>query len=126
MKITKRLPDAEFEIMRIVWDMAQPVTSPAVLEYLIRNNKKEAKPQTILTLLVRLEKKGFLRSEKKGKEREYYYVVSENEYMQFETLSFMSKFKKGPVSGLINAIYNDREIDKEDIETLRAWLEEKK
>ena len=126
MKINKKLPDTEFDTMSAVWNMPQPVTSSMAVDYLNTNGKKELKPQTVLTMLVRLEKKGFLRSEKNGKEREYYAVVSEEEYMQFETVSFLSKFKKGPMSGLINAIYNDREISKEDVEELRSWLEEKK
>ena len=126
MKINKKLPDTEFEIMSAVWNMPKPVTSSMAVEYIKAGGKKELKPQTVLTMLVRLEKKGFLRSEKNGKEREYYAVVSEKEYMQFETVNFLSKFKKGPMSGLINAIYNDKEISKEDVEELRAWLEENK
>lgn len=68
MKTIKKLPDAEFEIMKSVWQSEEPVTSPMLTEKLkITHSDKDWKPQTVMTMLVRLEKKGFLRSEKTEK-----------------------------------------------------------
>ena len=69
-KEIKKLPDAEFEIMRAIWRCSEPVTSPILTEKLrLALPEKDWKQQTVMTMLVRLEKKAFLRSEKNGKER---------------------------------------------------------
>ena len=63
----KKLPDAEFEIMKAIWHIEQPVTSPALTVVLSRDlPDRDWKQQTVMTMLGRLEKKGFLRSEKNG------------------------------------------------------------
>ena len=68
----KKLPDGEFEIMNAVWHSQEPVTSPELTRQLQKLlPQRDWKAQTVLTMLVRLEKKGFLRSEKIKKERRY-------------------------------------------------------
>ena len=67
MPMIKRLPDAEFEIMKIIWNSTPPVTTAQIMEKL--GNEKDWNPQTVLTMLVRLIEKGFLTSERAGRER---------------------------------------------------------
>lgn len=52
----KRLPDSEFEIMEIVWDLNKTVTSSDIMAKIL--NKKYKIP-TIISYLNRLEKKDF-------------------------------------------------------------------
>lgn len=120
----KKLPDAEFEIMKSVWHSEEPVTSPVLTEKLkLTHPDKDWKPQTVMTMLVRLEKKGFLRSEKNGKERLYYSLVSENKYMEVEAQNFRSKFAEGSFSGLVKALNGGEKISEKDIEELQSWLD---
>jgi predicted transcriptional regulator len=119
----KKLPDAEFEIMKAIWHNEQPVTSPALTVILSRDlPDRDWKQQTVMTMLVRLEKKGFLRSEKNGKERGYYAVVSESQYMNIEAESLKSRFGANKMSGFVKALYSDGEISDEDINDLKNWL----
>lgn len=119
----KKLPDAEFEIMKAIWHIEQPVTSPALTVVLSRDlPDRDWKQQTVMTMLGRLEKKGFLRSEKNGKERGYYAVVSESQYMNIEAESLKSKFGANKMSGFVKALYSDGEISDEDINDLKNWL----
>lgn len=119
----KKLPDAEFEIMKSVWHSEEPVTSPILTEKLrYTHPDKDRKPQTVMTMLVRLEKKGFLRSEKNGKERLYYSAVTEEEYMKVEAESFRSKFSEGSFTGLVKALNGGKKISEKDIEELQNWL----
>ena len=74
MGVVKRLPDAEFEIMKVVWANQPPITTAMVMEQL--GKEKEWKAQTILTLMLRLVERGFLRTEKNGKERTYFSLIS--------------------------------------------------
>mgnify|MGYP001630746490 CR=1 FL=1 len=91
MDAVKKLPDAEFQVMKAIWGMAPPVTSASVMEAL-PPEQAGWKSQTVVTLLSRLQKKGFLRSEKPGKEREYFPTVTQEEYLQVETQSLVRKF----------------------------------
>lgn len=119
----KKLPDAEFEIMKAVWHSEEPVTSPQLTEKLRSElPEKDWKPQTVLTMLVRLEKKGFLRSDKAGKERNYYALVTESDYLQVEADSFRRRFNNGKLSGLVKALYSDDSISDEDISELKDWI----
>ena len=120
----KKLPDAEFEIMRSIWHMTEPVTSPMLTEQLRTTlPDKDWKPQTVLTMLVRLENKGFLRSEKAGKERLYFTVITENDYLKIERDSFRSRFSGSSFSGLVKALYDGESISDEDINELKEWLD---
>ncbi len=119
----KKLPDAEFEIMKAIWQSEEPVTSPVLTELLRRTlPEKDWKPQTVLTMLVRLEKKGFLRSEKKGRERSYFTLISEKEYIRIEQESFRKRFSSGTFSGLVKALYDGEQVSAEELDELRAWI----
>lgn len=119
----KKLPDAEFEIMKAIWQSEEPVTSPALTEKLrVTLPHKDWKPQTVLTMLVRLEKKGFLRSEKNNKERSYFTVISESEYIKIEQESFRKRFSGSSFSGLVKALYDGQSVSAEDINELKDWI----
>ena len=51
----KRLPEAEQELMMIIWEYEEPVSRFQIEEKL--DPQKEIAPSTILTLLTRLEKR---------------------------------------------------------------------
>ena len=119
----KKLPDSEFEIMKAVWHSDEPVTSPMLTEKLrLELPEKDWKQQTVLTMLVRLEGKGFLRSDKAGKERNYYAVVSESEYLRVEAESFRKRFSGGRIGSLVKALYDDNDLSDEEINELKDWV----
>ena len=67
MTTLKKLPESEFELMKIVWANPSPISTNQILEKL--DGERKWKPQTVLTLLTRLIDREFLRSERVGKER---------------------------------------------------------
>lgn len=120
----KKLPDGEFEIMKSIWQSEEPITSAALTEKLkVVLPERDWKQQTVMTMLVRLEKKGFLRSEKTGKERLYYSCLSEEEYLKVEAESFRDRFNGGSFSGLVKALNGGEKISEEDIKELQKWLD---
>ena len=44
MPMIKRLPDAEFEIMKIIWNSAPPVTTAQIMEKLAMKKTGTPKP----------------------------------------------------------------------------------
>ena len=121
MDAVKKLPDAEFQVMKAIWGMAPPVTSASVMEAL---PPEQAASPKIITLLSRLQKKGFLRSEKPGKEREYFPTVTQEEYLQGETQSLVRKFGGTSAPRLVRCLLDDQKLSREDIEELRQWLDQ--
>ena len=71
MKAIKKLPEAELEIMLVVWDAQGPVTSDYIME---RLEKDWTKP-TLLNLLTRLCGRGFLRCDKEGRHNVYSVLI---------------------------------------------------
>jgi len=122
MSHVKRLPDAEFEIMKVVWRNPSPITTMQIVEKLEAD--KNWKPQTVLTMLVRLVEKKFLTSGKNGRERNYTPVITEDDYMQVETGDFMSRYSGNSVGSLIKTMYDGKDITDADLADLKSWLKD--
>jgi len=118
------LPDAEFDIMQIIWSHPTPISSMQITA--LTAPEKKWKPQTVLTLLTRLTQRGFLASEKQGKERFYTPLVSQEEYLNRETGQFVRRFHKNSLTGLMNALYADKSPKEEELDALETWLRERK
>lgn len=114
----RRLPDAEFELMQIVWQNPTPISTNQIISHL----QNSWKPQTVLTLLTRLIERGFLKSERMGKERIYTPLVTQEAYVAFESGSFMEKFHKGSFRSLVSTLYEGHQMTDADIDELKAWL----
>lgn len=124
-EIFKKLPDGEFEIMKGVWQSEEPVTSSSLTEKMkILLPERDWKQQTVMTMLVRLEKKGFLRSEKNGKERMYFSVCTEKEYLNIETEILRGRFRGNSFTGLVKALSGGEKISEKEIRELQEWLDE--
>lgn len=116
-----RIPEAEFEVMQIIW--SQP---PYISSIQVTGLQEKWKHQTVLTLLTRLTKRGYLNSEKVGKDRFYTPAVSREEYLKMETAYFMRKFHQNSLTGLMSALYPDSNPSNSEISELEQWLNGKK
>ena len=119
----KKLPDSEFELMKIVWANPSPISTQQIMSQLEQG--KEWKPQTVLTLLTRMIERGFLRSERVGKERIYYPLITRDAYVAFESGSFMERFHQNSFVSLMNALYEKSQISDKDLDELKKWLDSK-
>ena len=117
----RRLPDAELEVMQIVWRAGEPVTSGYVQEHAAQ----DWKPTSVLTFLSRLCGKGFLRREKQGRQNLYAPLVAEEDYLREESASFLRRVHRGSFRNLIASLADAGALAEEDIDELRAFLEER-
>ncbi|MEK5488365.1 BlaI/MecI/CopY family transcriptional regulator [Lysinibacillus sp. FSL M8-0355] len=120
----KKLPEAEFEIMKIVWKSKPPITTSIIMSEI--GDEKGWKIQTVVSLMKRLTERGFLRSEKKAKERFYYPTVEKDAYLSFETEQFMRLYHKNSFMNLVGTLYKSDTISNEDLASLIKWVEEKR
>lgn len=124
MNKIRKLPDAELEIMKVVWVNEPPITTSIIMENL--GKEKEWKAQTVLTLMVRLVERGFLRTEKNSKERTYFPIISKEDYLTFETSDFMERFHGNSFASLITTLYEGKRIKDSDIDELTRWLRDRR
>jgi len=120
----KKLPDAEFNVMKIVWASKPPITANLIMQE--HGNKEGWKVQTAISLLLRLVERGFLRTEKNGKERTYFPIVNKEDYLKFETGKFIKEFHDNSVLNFINTMYNDKALDDNDIDELLEWAKNRR
>jgi BlaI family transcriptional regulator, penicillinase repressor len=123
MERIKKLPEAEFEVMKIVWDNVPPITTNLLMQQL--GNSKGWKTPSLISLLVRLTERGFLRSEKQGKERLYYPLIEKEEYLKFETEKFIKQYHGNSLSSLVASMSDHDEVTEEDLEELLKWAKER-
>lgn len=112
-----KISEAEAEIMRVIWEYKVPVTYSHIRTVLTQQKGWES--PTVNTLVNRLVKKGVLTQDKK---EVYYYtaVISEKEYTQAKTKSFIQKVYGGNVKGLMSALLTYEDITQEDLAELRS------
>ncbi len=69
--------------MNVVWANEPPITTNMVMEQL--GNEKGWKAPTVISLMKRMVNRGFLETEKDGKERIYFPLVSKEDYLKLRT-----------------------------------------
>lgn len=121
-KIIKRLPDSELEIMMIIWEANQPVTSAYISEKL--KDKKKWKITSVLTFLSRLTDKGFLTSRREGKINIYSPIIPEQEYLENESKTFLEKLYGNSLTSLVASLYKSKAVSEEDLTELRRFIDE--
>lgn len=120
MEVMKKLPDAEFDIMKVVWANEPPITANVIMRQ--HGDSEGWKVQTAISLLLRLVERGFLRTEKNGKERTYFPTVNKEDYLKFETGNFLKQFHNNSFLNLVTTMYDEEALTDEDLEGLRKLL----
>ncbi|MCH5352284.1 MAG: BlaI/MecI/CopY family transcriptional regulator [Acutalibacter sp.] len=120
---TRRLPDAELEVMQAVWACTPPVQR-AEIEELLKDTHPMAQT-TLLTLLTRLSERGFLKIEKVGRSARYIPLVTKEEYLAEQSRRFFDKLCGGSLSTFAAALCSSG-LTKEEIAELRALMDEGK
>lgn len=122
MKEIENMTKAEWQVMRIVWTLGE-VTSKQVIEVLTR--KTDWKQATIKTLIIRLQKKNFLKADESKRPYVYHPQISENDAIHqnvnnmFDNLCCMKKGKA------IGDLIQNSDISKGDIQDLISLLQDK-
>lgn len=118
------LPQAELAIMQAFWRAEPPLTSRVIMDTVAKDRKW--KIQTVSTLLTRLAQRGFLSTQRQGREIHYEILVPRQRYMEVETADFMKKYRGNPLQNLVSAFAETDGLSAEDIDQLSDWLEEQK
>ncbi len=123
LEIFKKLPDAEFDVMCAIWDSAIPTSTPVLMKAI--GNEKGWRAPTLISFLVRLEDRGFIRSEKNGKERQYYPLIDRATYMNRFTKRFLEQYHGGSLKSFLDTLADSGNLSAEQFDELLAWLQSK-
>ena len=121
MKRTPKISEAEWEVMKVLWERSPRTANDIVKEL---TGKTPWKRETIRTLINRLVGKKVLKFEKKGRQYHYYPRVSEAECIRAETASFVRRFGGGSIEPMLAAFVEEKELSAENIARLRQILDQ--
>lgn len=114
--------DAELEIMKVIWNAKEPITS---LDIAKEVENKGWKKTTIATFLSRLTEKGALCAEKKGKLYYYSPLITEKEYRKSQTKNLIKSLYNGSIKDFAVALFEEQKLSDKEIEELRSIFEER-
>jgi BlaI family transcriptional regulator, penicillinase repressor len=118
------IADAEWVVMRAVWDADRPVTAAEVVEAVAPHVDWSA--ATTKTLLNRLLGKGVLAAKAEGRRYLYRAAVSREACVRDEGRSFLDRIFGGSGGALLTHFVRHTKLTAAEIAELRAMLEEKK
>jgi len=123
VEIMNKLPEAELEIMIEIWQSEGSLCRFDLEEKLKSRNWA---PTTILTMLSRLEAKGYIVSEKRGKVKYYTPLIEQNSYAAAESKSVLDKFFGNSLKKFVACMTSQEDFTEEEIQELQDFLEEQK
>ena len=115
-----QISDAEWDVMRVLWDRgragAQEVTEALAVE-------RNWRPQTVKTLLNRLVKKGAVVYAEEGRRFIYRAKLSRDAVVRAESRSFLSRVFDGAVTPALVHFVKLGNLSREDVEELKKALD---
>ena len=123
MKNSFSISEAEYQVMKLIWDKA-PVSTKEVTEIL--TVESSWKPKTIQTLLSRLVKKGAIGYKKEGRAFVYTPLIKEEDYVEQESSSFLNKFYDGALNSMVVNFLEQDNLTENDINELKKILDMEK
>ena len=119
----KRLPDAELEVMKALWQAGEPLTRPELEARLAQHHWAST---TLLALLALLEDKGYVAREKQGRGYLYRAALSRRDYLPVESRSALARLFEGSAKNLVAAMAESDALTDRDIAELEEYLAELK
>ena len=110
------LSGAEGEVLRILWDLGRG-TVQSVLDKMPAG--RDVAYATVQTLLRRLEKKGYVGHERKGKAHVFYPAVERADVLDSAVGTFVERLFGGNSAGLVHFLAEHGKIGADDIEKLK-------
>lgn len=117
-----QISEAEFEVMKIIWQHA-PISTNEITERLLQTSNWS--PKTIQTLIKRLVTKGAITYEKQCRVFVYTPVVKEYEYIRQESCSFLKRFYNGDITTMLSSYIENDQLSELELEHLRSLLSKK-
>lgn len=117
----KKLSEAEFEIIQVLWRHKAPMTSNQILDEI--KDGRQWKLASLMTTLARMADKGAVYCDRTTRTNYYSALVSEDEYKVTEGTSLLEKMFNKSAKDFIASLYQGKQMSGKDIQELRAYLD---
>ena len=113
------LTELENEVMQVVWN-----TGPCPVEavHQVVSRKRKLKETSVRTILRRLEQKGYLRHEEKGRAYVYRAVETSRSLAARAVRQIIDRLCKGSVEELVSGMVEARVLSKDEMERLEGFV----
>jgi len=116
----KKLSDSELEIMVRLWEAERPLSFDEIYQAL---DEHQWTASTIRTFLRRIIVKGYIKSEPNGRIKLYSPNVS-RDYINRQSQNIINRLYDDSVQNFIAGLYQNNALSKQDLQELKAYLEE--
>ena len=99
----QQVSDFELELMKTIWENGGTALYAEIVEKLDSKGMSATK-NTIISLLLRLIEKGFLKTNKIGRRNRYTALVSEAEYQEEQMENLLARVYEGNIQGLVTTL----------------------
>lgn len=122
MEKLPQISEAEYEIMKIIWDES-PISTNDVCNRVPTSHNWSNK--TIHTLLSRLAAKHVIAYEQRGRMYYYYPVISQKKYLSQENNHFLDRFYNGEASSLLSSLLSGSRVSDAELEKMYQLIDSK-
>ncbi len=119
----KRLSEAEWDVMEVLWSAGQPLTATDIDETL-RKGDRDWSLATVKSLLSRLLAKQAVAPAKDGRRFLYSPAIEREPYVADESRRFVGRLFGGKLSPLFAQLAEGEKLDDDDIAAIEALLKE--
>ena len=117
----KKLSDSEFEIMKILWNRDDAMTSNEILDGM--KGQRDWKLASLMTVLARMVEKGYVYCDRSTRTNYYNAVVGEEQYRVDEGEQLLDKLFHRSATKFIASLYQGEKFSADEIKELRAYLD---
>ena len=121
----KRLSEAEWDVMEVLWGSPQPLTATDIDEAL-REGDRDWSLATVKSLLSRLLAKQAVAPAKDGKRFLYSPALKRSDCVSHESRRFVDRLFGGRLSPLIAQLANEESLDDADVAAIERLLKQLK
>ncbi len=114
----KKIPEAELEVMNVLWKATKPLKTSEIVELL----DKDWAMSTVQALLTRLEQRGYVVGDKEKRLKYYHPVLKEDDYKRAETTWLYTKIHNSSMRSLISSLIDTDGLSHEDLNELEEIL----
>jgi len=121
--VEKRLSEAEWDVMEVLWSAGQPLTATDIDEAL-RKGDRDWSLATVKSLLSRLLAKQAVAPAKDGRRFLYSPAIEREPYVADESRRFVGRLFGGKLSPLFAQLAEGEKLDDDEIAAIEALLKE--
>ena len=117
------LSEAQVEIMNLFWEHK---TCSVADVWKILNARRGISRNTVHTMIIRLEEKGWLRRKVSGNSVEFIPTVTQKKAQQQTLRRLLDTVFSGSIEGMILTLLNDPTVSQEDADKIRSLIDQAK